>query len=65
MEDVFKIRYNDKLDKLEIAPKSKSEKILRFINTHKVITAVFTSFVIFSGINFYLVYTFFKIFGNI
>lgn len=65
MEDVFKIRYNDKLDKLEIAPKNKREKIIKFINSHRFMTIIFTSFVIFSGINFYLIYTFFKILGNL
>ncbi|MCI8641054.1 MAG: hypothetical protein HFJ59_04195 [Clostridia bacterium] len=65
MEDVFKIRYNDKLDKLEIAPKSKREKVIKFTTNHKLMTAVFTSFVIFSGINIYLICTFFKILGNV
>ena len=62
MEDVFKIRYNNKLDKLEIPKENKGEKIM---NAHKFIVMIFTSFVIFSGINFYLIYTFFKILGNV
>lgn len=65
MEDVFKIRYNNKLDKLEIPKKNKGEKIIRFISEHKFISLVFTSFVVFSGINFYLIYAFFKVLGNI
>ncbi len=64
MEDVFKIRYNNKLDKLEIPKKNKGEKIIKFISEHKFISLVFTSFVVFSGINFYLIYTFFKVLGN-
>ena len=65
MEDVFKIRYNNKLDKLEIPKENKGEKIVKFMNAHKFIVMIFTSFVIFSGINFYLIYTFFKILGNV
>ena len=65
MEDVFKIRYNNKLDKLQIPKKTKGEKMIKFISAHKFFSIIFTSFIIFSGINFYLIFTFFKILGNL
>ncbi len=65
MEDVFKIRYNTKLDKLEMPKEKKGKKIIKFIDTHKFISIIFGSFVIFSGINFYLIFSFMKILGNI
>lgn len=65
MENVFNVKYNTKLDRLE-TPKEKSmHKVFKFLENHKFISVIFTSFIILSGINFYLIYSFVKILENI
>lgn len=65
MENVFDIRYDTKLDKLEIPKEKYLNKILNLILKNKFITLVFSSFIAFSIINFYLIYNFMKILENI
>lgn len=65
MEDVFNVRYNTKLDKLQIIKEKKGEKIFKKIQKHKFITIIFLSFINLCTINFYLIYSFIKILENI
>lgn len=65
MENVFNVKYNTKLDRLELPKERKKYKILNFIENHKFISTIFASFIILSGINFYLIYSFMKILENI
>lgn len=65
MENVFNVRYDAKLDKLEIPKEKYSNKILNLIQKNKFITLVFSSFIALSAINFYLIYSFMKILENI
>lgn len=65
MEDVFNIMNEKNLDKLEYKKEKGSKKILNFINKNKFITFAFSSFIALSIINFYLMYSFMKILGNI
>lgn len=65
MEDVFNIRYNTKLDKLEMVKEKKGIKMLKRLQKHKFISIVFASFVGFSLINFYLIFSFMQILENI
>ncbi len=65
MENVFNVRYDTKLDKVEIPKEKYSNKILNLIQKNKFITLVFTSFIALSIINFYLIYSFMKILENI
>ena len=65
MENVFNVKYNTKLDRLEIPKERVTHKVFKFLENHKWISIVFTSFIILSGINFYLIYSFMKILENI
>lgn len=65
MENIFNINYNTKLDKLEIQKRNKVNKIFKFIHKNKFISLIFTSFIVFSAINFYMIYSFMKILENI
>lgn len=65
MENVFNVRYDTKLDKVEMPKEKYSNKILNLIQKNKFITLVFASFIALSTINFYLIYSFMKILENI
>lgn len=65
MEDVFNIKYNTKMDRLEIRKGRKCNLIYRFICRHRFILTISGCLLIFSIIDFYLVYSFMKILGNI
>ena len=65
MENVFNVKYNTKLDRLEIPKERISHKVFKFFESHKFISVIFASFIILSGINFYLIYSFMKILENI
>ena len=61
-ENVFNVRYNTKLDKLELRKKN---KLLDAIHKHKVVSILFTILIMFSCLNFFLIYNFVKILENI
>ena len=65
MENVFNVKYNTKLDRLEMPKEKRTHKVLNFFGNHKFMSAIFTSFIVLSGINFYLIYSFIKILENI
>lgn len=65
MENVFNIKYNAKLDKLEISKERGTIKIFNFIQSHKFFSIACISFIILSGMNFYLIYSFMKVLENI
>ena len=65
MENVFNVKYNTKLDRLELPKENKKKKVWKFVQKHKFMSIVFTSFFTLSSINFYLIYSFMKILENI
>ena len=65
MENVFNIKYNIKMDKLEVSKERKITKIFKFVQRHKFISVIFASFFALSTINFYLIYSFIKILENV
>lgn len=65
MEDVFNVKYNEKMDKLEIKRRKKRNILYKFIQSHKFISMICMSFLMFSILNFYLIYSFFKVLENI
>lgn len=64
MENIFQIRYNEKLDRLEMPKYTLLQKIERKIEKHKFISLAIVMFLILSSINFYLIYSFMKILEN-
>lgn len=65
MENVFNVKYNTKLDKLEMPKERRTTKIFRFVQKHKFISIVSASLLALSSINFYLIYSFMKILENV
>ncbi len=65
MENIFNVKCNTELDKLKIKKENAKFKKNNFFNKHKFFTVVLMSFFIFSGINFYLIYSFMKILESI
>lgn len=65
MENVFNVRYNSKLDRLEVEKESEISKLVNVIKKHKFFSIVLISFLILSGINFYLIFNFIRILESI
>ena len=65
MENIFNVKYNTKLDRLEIPKEKWKNKIIGFVKKNRFFSIIVTSFVILSGINFYLIYSFMKILEHI
>lgn len=65
MEDIFNIRYNEELDRLQIIKSRKSDKVLKAIQKHKFLSIIFASFISLVGIDFYLISSFIKILENV
>lgn len=65
MEDVFEIKYNTKLDRLQIPKESWTSKTIKKMKRHKLISISIVMFVIFSVLNFCLIYSFMNILQKI
>lgn len=61
-DNYFNIKYNTKLDRLEVRKKN---KVLETIKQHKIVSAMVTLLIMFSCLNFFLIYSFIKVLGNI
>ena len=61
-ENVFNVRYNTQLDRLELRKKN---KLLEKIQKHKVVSLIVTILIMFSCLNFFLIYNFMKILETI
>ena len=59
----FNIRYNTELNRLEIRKKNRS--IWEKIQKHKIISFTIISLIMFSCLNFFLIYNFMKVLQNI
>ncbi len=64
-DEFFKIRYNTKLNRLQIKKEAWTSRIYEKIKTHKLITTVVLAFLIFSTINIIMIYNFMKILQGI
>ncbi len=64
-EDILNMKYNERLNKIQIKKEKRtSKKILKIINkirANKFITVAGSLFLIFSIINFYLIYSIIKL----
>lgn len=65
MENVFNVKYNTRLDRLQIPKKGRIVRLFKFIQRHKFFSIIFTSFFVLSGMNFYLIYNFVKVLETI
>ena len=65
MDNIFNVKYNTKLDRLEIPKEKEKNTILGFIKNNKFFSIIVTSVLVLSGVNFYLIYSFMRILEHI
>ena len=64
-DEFFKIRYNTKLNRLQIRKETWTSRLFEKIKTHKLITTVILTFLLFSIINIIMIYNFMTILQGI
>ena len=64
-EDILNIKYNERLDRIQIKKSRRTsniiKKLLKSIKSNKILSISIILFIIFSTINFYLIYNVFKL----
>ena len=60
-DEVFQIRYNTKLNRLQIKEEKWTSKFYKKIKRHKFITAIIITFILFSTINIVMINSFMRI----
>ena len=63
-DEMFEVRYNTKLDRLVIKKERLRSKVWRKIKKHKLLSITVSSFILFSIVNFIMIYNFMKILQN-
>lgn len=64
-DEVFQIRYNTNLNRLQIGHERWTNRLLKTMKRHKLITTAIISFFMFSTVNVIMIYNFMKILQNI
>ena len=64
-DEIFNVRYNTKLDRLEFPRQNWTGRLYKVIRTHKFITATIITFFAFSTLNCILIYNFMQILKTI
>ena len=64
-DEIFQIRYNANLDRLQIGHKRWTRRLLNTIRGNKLISISILAFIIFSTANAVMIYNFMKILQNI
>lgn len=62
---IFQIRYNTKLDRLEIRRENWTSKLYKKIKRHKLLTTTIIAFFMFATINMVMICSFMRILQNI
>lgn len=61
-DNYFDIKYNTQLDRLEVRKKN---KFVEKIKAHKIISLIITLLIMFSCLNFFLIYSFVKVLESV
>lgn len=64
-DEIFQIRYNTKLNRLEIKSESWTSRLYKKIKKHKLLTTTIVAFVMFATLNMVMISSFMKILENI
>ena len=64
-DEIFQIRYNTKLNRLQIGSESWTNKIHKKIKRHKLLTTIIIALITFSTVNIIMIYNFIEILQNI
>ena len=63
-DEIFNIRYNEQLNKLELKKESWTSKLKSIIKNNKFITITLITFIMFSSLNFIMICNFIKLLEN-
>ena len=61
-ENFLYVKYNEELDRLQL---TKKKTVMEKILSHKIISLMITILIVFSCLNFFLIYSFIKVLENI
>lgn len=64
-DEIFNIRYNTKLNRLEIKEEGWTSRLKKFLRKHMLINMFLIAFIVLSSINFLLIFNFINILSNI
>ena len=64
-DEIFQIRYNTKLNRLQIEHESWTSKIHKKIKRHKLLSTIIIALITFSTVNIIMIYNFIEILQNI
>ena len=64
-DEIFQIRYNTKLNRLQIGNESWTSKIYKKIKRHKLLTTIIIALITFSTANIIMIYNFMEILQNV
>jgi len=64
-DEIFQIRYNTKLNRLEMKGEGWTSKLVKIIKRHKLLTTTVIAFGLFSTINIIMIYSFMNILQNV
>lgn len=64
-DEVFQVRYNTKLDRLEIGHERFGKRLINTIRRHKLMTVTVITFLVFSTLNIVMVCNFLKMLENL
>lgn len=64
-DEVFKIRYNTNLNRLQIGKENWTSRFFKAMKRHKLISMVVIAFIMFSMANVIMIYNFMKILQNV
>lgn len=63
-DEIFKIKYNSSLNRLQIKKEKWTSKLAHSIKKHKLLTTIVLLFITFSFINVFLIYYFMTLLQN-
>ena len=64
-DEIFQIKYNTKLNRLEMGKESWTSQIAKKMRSHKLLTTTIIAFFIFATLNMIMIYNFIKILQSI
>ena len=64
-DEIFQVRYNTKLNRLEIGEQNWISRLCQKIKRHKLLTTVILAFIMFGTMNVVMISSFLKILQNI
>ena len=64
-DEIFQVRYNTKMDRLEIGHERLVKRIIKKIRRHKLITVTAITFLVFSTLNVVMICNFLKLLENL